>query len=190
MSVSKTGKTMNLYETELITLEGEKTSLARWQGDVLLVVNVASKCGLTPQYEALEHLHKTLHQQGLTVMGFPCNAFLQQEPGSEAEIKTFCSTHYGVTFPMFSKINVNGPQRHPLYAQLIAARPAATAPENSVFAERMASKGRAPKQHGDVLWNFEKFLIARDGRVVERFSPDMAPNDPLLLACVEKALAE
>lgn len=91
---------------------------------------------------------------------------------------------------MFSKINVNGPQRHPLYAQLIAARPEATAPENSVFAERMASKGRAPKQHGDVLWNFEKFLIARDGRVVERFSPDMAPNDPLLLACVEKALAE
>lgn len=181
---------MSLFDSELVTLDGEKTTLAQWQGDVLLVVNVASKCGLTPQYEALEDLQKTWHKQGLTVLGFPCNAFLEQEPGSEAEIKTFCSTTYGVSFPMFSKIEVNGPQRHPLYAQLIAARPETIAPENSGFAERMASKGRAAKEYGDVLWNFEKFIIDRDGQVVGRFSPDMEPNDPCLLACIGKALGK
>lgn len=181
---------MSLFKLELVTLDGEKKNLAQWPGDVLLVVNVASKCGLTPQYAALEDLQQRLHTQGLTILGFPCNGFLQQEPGSEAEIKTFCSTTYAVTFPMFSKIDVNGPHRHPLYAQLIAAQPAAIAPENSGFAERMASKGRAPQQYGDILWNFEKFLIDRAGRVVGRFSPDMLHNDPYLLACIEKSLAE
>ncbi|CAO96880.1 glutathione peroxidase [Erwinia tasmaniensis] len=179
---------MSLFETELVTLDGEKTTLAQWQGEVLLVVNVASKCGLTPQYEQLENLQKKLHSLGLTILGFPCNAFLEQEPGSEAEIKTFCSTTYGVSFPMFSKIEVNGPQRHSLYAKLIAARPDTVAPENSGFAAKMASKGRAPKEYGDVLWNFEKFIIDRDGQVVGRFSPDMEPNDPRLLECIGKAL--
>lgn len=181
---------MSIFDTKLTTLDGEETTLAQWQGDVLLVVNVASKCGLTPQYEALENLQKTLHDKGLTVLGFPCNAFLEQEPGTEAEIKTFCSTTYGVTFPMFSKIEVNGPQRHPLYAQLTAEQPQAIAPEGSGFLERMVSKGRAPKQPGDILWNFEKFLIARDGRVIGRFSPDMAPDDAVLKAAIDKALAE
>lgn len=180
---------MSIFETELVTLDGDKTTLAQWQGDVLLVVNVASKCGLTPQYEALEKLQKELHEQGLTVLGFPCNAFLEQEPGSDAEIKTFCSTTYGVTFPMFSKIEVNGPHRHPLYAQLVAAQPDATAPEGSGFLERMTSKGRAPKVPGDILWNFEKFLVGRDGKVLQRFSPDTAPNDPQLIARIHQALA-
>lgn len=180
---------MSIFETELVTLDGDKTTLAQWQGDVLLVVNVASKCGLTPQYEELEKLQKELHEQGLTVLGFPCNAFLEQEPGTDAEIKTFCSTTYGVTFPMFSKIEVNGPQRHPLYAQLVAAQPEATAPEGSGFLERMTSKGRAPKQPGDILWNFEKFLVGRDGKVLQRFSPDTAPNDPQLVARIHQALA-
>jgi len=181
---------MSIFETELITLDGEKTTLAHWQGDVLLVVNVASKCGLTPQYEQLENLQKTLHASGLSVLGFPCNAFLEQEPGSAEEIKTFCSTTYGVTFPMFSKIEVNGPQRHRLYSQLVAAQPVAQRPEGSGFLERMESKGRAPKQAGDILWNFEKFLIGRDGQVIARFSPDMEPNDPTLTAAIQQALAE
>lgn len=180
---------MSIFDTALVTLDGDKTTLAQWQGDVLLIVNVASKCGLTPQYEELEKLQKTLHDQGMTVLGFPCNAFLEQEPGSDGEIKTFCSTTYGVTFPMFSKIEVNGPQRHPLYAQLVAAQPDATAPEGSGFLERMISKGRAPKQPGDILWNFEKFLVGRDGEVLHRFSPDTVPNDPQLMACLRQALA-
>ena len=181
---------MSIFDTELITLDGEKTTLAQWQGDVLLVVNVASKCGLTPQYEQLENLLKTLHASGLTVLGFPCNAFLEQEPGSEEEIKTFCSTTYGVTFPMFSKIEVNGPQRHPLYHQLVAAQPVAQRPEGSGFLERMESKGRAPRQAGDILWNFEKFVIGRDGQVIARFSPDMEPNDPTLTAAINQALTK
>jgi len=180
---------MSIFATELTTLDGEKTTLAQWQGEVLLVVNVASKCGLTPQYAQLEELHRQWHDQGLTVLGFPCNAFLEQEPGTEAEIKTFCSTTYGVTFPMFSKIEVNGPQRHPLYAQLAAEQPQALAPAGSGFLERMTSKGRAPKQPGDILWNFEKFLIARDGRVIRRFSPDMEPQDEVIVNAIRQALA-
>lgn len=180
---------MTLYDTNLVTLDGENTTLAHWQGNVLLVVNVASKCGLTPQYEQLEALQKTYQAQGFSVLGFPCNAFLGQEPGSEDEIKTFCSTTYGVTFPMFSKIEVNGPGRHPLYSQLVAAKPEAVAPEESGFLARMTSKGRAPKETGDILWNFEKFLISRDGTVLERFSPDMEPDNAIVTERIQKALA-
>lgn len=181
---------MTIFDTKLETLDGEQTSLANWQGDVLLVVNVASKCGLTPQYEQLEALQKNWQEKGFSVLGFPCNAFLGQEPGSAEEIKTFCSTTYGVTFPMFSKIEVNGPDRHPLYQQLVAAQPTASAPDNSGFLERMSSKGRAPKEPGDILWNFEKFLIGRDGTVIRRFSPDMEPADPLIESAIKQALAK
>ncbi|MEM6159494.1 glutathione peroxidase [Erwinia sp. P6884] len=181
---------MTIFDTELVTLDGERTTLARWQGEVLLVVNVASKCGLTPQYEQLENIHKAWHPQGFSVLGFPCNAFLGQEPGSDEEIKTFCSTTYGVTFPMFSKIEVNGPERHPLYQQLIAAKPEAVAPEESGFLARMVSKGRAPQVQGDILWNFEKFLIGRDGTVIQRFSPDMTPEDPIVMESIKMALAK
>lgn len=181
---------MTIFDTKLETLDGEQTSLANWQGDVLLVVNVASKCGLTPQYEQLEALQKNWQEKGFSVLGFPCNAFLGQEPGSAEEIKTFCSTTYGVTFPMFSKIEVNGPDRHPLYQQLVAAQPTASAPDNSGFLERMSSKGRAPKEPGDILWNFEKFLIGRDGTVIQRFSPDMEPADTLIDSAIKQALAK
>ncbi|WP_414146864.1 glutathione peroxidase [Erwinia sp. BNK-24-b] len=181
---------MSIYDTELVTLDGEATTLANWQGQVLLVVNVASKCGLTPQYEQLENIHKAWSDRGFSVLGFPCNAFLGQEPGSEEEIKTFCSTTYGVTFPMFSKIEVNGPQRHPLYQQLVAARPEAVEPEESGFLEKMLSKGRGPKEPGDILWNFEKFLIGRDGTVVQRFSPNMTPEDPIVMESIKAALAK
>lgn len=181
---------MSIFQTELETLDGEKTTLAQWQGKVLLVVNVASKCGLTPQYEQLEQLQTAWQEQGFSVLGFPCNQFLEQEPGSNEEIKTFCSSTYGVTFPMFSKMEVNGPQRHPLYTQLVAAQPQALAPEGSGFYERMASKGRAPKAPGDILWNFEKFLIDREGNVVQRFSPDMTPDDAIIQQSIKLALAK
>jgi len=181
---------MSIFDTKLTTLDGEQTSLAKWQGNVLLVVNVASKCGLTPQYEQLENIYKAWHDKGFTVLGFPCNAFLGQEPGSEDEIKTFCSTTYGVTFPMFSKTEVNGPDRHPLYQQLIAAKPEAVEPENSGLLEKLSSKGQVPKAPGDILWNFEKFLIGRDGTIVQRFAPDMQPEDPIVLESIKLALAK
>lgn len=122
-----------ILDTEVTTIDGEVTSLQPYSGNVLLIVNVASKCGLTPQYEQLENLQKTWHQQGFSVLGFPCNQFLGQEPGSEEEIKTYCSTTWGVTFPMFSKIDVNGEGRHPLYQKLIDAAPTAVAPADSGF---------------------------------------------------------
>jgi glutathione peroxidase len=165
----------DILNTEVTTIDGEKTTLASFAGKVLLIVNVASKCGLTPQYEQLEDLQKQFAAEGFSVLGFPCNQFLGQEPGSEEEIKTFCSTTYGVTFPLFSKIDVNGEHRAPLYQKLIAAAPKAVAPEGSGFYERMASKGRAPLYVDDILWNFEKFLVDRQGNVIQRFSPDMTP---------------
>ncbi len=127
----------DILNTEVTTIDGEKTTLTPWAGKVLLIVNVASKCGLTPQYEQLEALQKDLESEGFSVLGFPCNQFLGQEPGSEEEIKTFCSTTYGVTFPMFSKIDVNGEHRAPLYQKLVEAAPQAIAPEGSGFYERM-----------------------------------------------------
>lgn len=177
-----------ILNIEVTTIDGEKTTLERFRGNVLLIVNVASKCGLTPQYEQLESLQTSLEYEGFAVLGFPCNQFLGQEPGSEDDIKTFCRTTYGVTFPMFSKIDVNGERRHPLYQTLTRAAPKAIAPKGSEFYEKMASKGRAPAQPGDILWNFEKFLVGRDGRVVARFSPDMTPEDPILINAIQKAL--
>lgn len=179
-----------ILDTDVTTINGEKTNLLSFEGKVLLIVNVASQCGLTPQYEQLEHLQSARAGQGFSVLGFPCNQFLGQEPGSEEEIKTFCSTTYGVTFPMFSKIDVNGEQRHPLYRKLIVRVPVATAPEGSGFYARMASKGRAPKEQGDILWNFEKFLIGRDGEVIHRYSPDMTPDDPIIIDAITRALAK
>ena len=180
----------DILNTDVITIDGVSTTLEPWRGNVLLIVNVASKCGLTPQYEQLENIHKAWRDQDFSVLGFPCNQFLGQEPGSEEEIKTFCSTTYGVTFPMFSKIDVNGENRHPLYQKLIDAAPTAVAPEASGFYERMASKGRAPLYPDDILWNFEKFLVGRDGQVVQRFSPDMTPEDPIVMEAIKLALAK
>ena len=168
----------DILNTEVTTIDGETTTLAPWAGKVLLIVNVASKCGLTPQYEQLEALQKAFESEGFSVLGFPCNQFLGQEPG------------YGVTFPMFSKIDVNGEHRAPLYQKLVDAAPQAVAPEGSGFYERMASKGRAPLYVDDILWNFEKFLIGRDGQVIGRFSPDMTPDDPQLVAAIKGALAK
>lgn len=178
-----------LFNYQVTTLNGETTPLASWQGKVLLIVNVASQCGLTPQYEQLEALQQTYGAAGLAVLGFPCNQFLGQEPLDEQAIKTFCSTTYGVSFPMFSKIDVNGEHRHPLYQYLTTAQPHATAPEGSHFSERIHSKGLAPENPADILWNFEKFLVGRKGEVIQRFSSDMTPDNPRLIQAIEQALA-
>lgn len=178
-----------IYSIPVNTIDHQSVQLEKYKGSVLLVVNVASQCGLTKQYEGLESFYKTYHGQGFEVLGFPSNEFAGQEPGSDEEIQAFCRGTFGVEFPMFSKIEVNGPQRHPLYQQLIAAKSVAVKPEGSEFYQRLASKGREPKQAGDILWNFEKFLISRDGVVLERFAPDMTPEDPLLIAAITQALA-
>src|SRR5471030_712842 len=179
-----------IFDLPLKKISGDTTTLGAYKGSVLLVVNVASQCGLTKQYEGLEKLYQDLHEQGFEVLGFPCNEFGAQEPGTEEEIQNFCTTHFGVKFPMFSKIEVNGENRHPLYKALIAACPQAVKPEGSEFYQRLASKGREPKQQGDILWNFEKFLIGRDGTVIQRFAPDMTPEDPLLTEAIVLALAK
>jgi len=154
----------------------------------MLIVNVASKCGLTPQYAGLQRLHTEYVGRGLSVLGFPCNDFAAQEPGTEAEIGAFCDTHYGVSFPLFSKVNINGSPRHPLYEQLIAAQPEARSCTTGALTEALAKHGLLPKQQGDVLWNFEKFLIGRDGDVRARFAPDITPEDAGLLSEIESAL--
>jgi glutathione peroxidase len=176
----------SFFDIPLTTIDGAQTDLRPYSGKVLLVVNVASKCGLTPQYEGLEALYRDKRDQGLVVLGFPANNFRDQEPGSEAEIASFCALTYGVDFPMFSKISVNGADRHPLYDALIQAQPEAMGAET--MRERLAQYGIVSEADSDVLWNFEKFLVGRDGRVAARFSPDMTADDPRLLAAVDDAL--
>jgi glutathione peroxidase len=151
------------------TIDGATKSLQDYAGQVLLIVNVASRCGLTPQYTALEALYQRFKARGLRVLGFPCNDFGAQEPGSEAEIKAFCESKYSVSFPLFAKLHVKGPERAPLYAYL-SAQP--TAPDGA----------------GDIAWNFAKFLVGRDGRVLARFSPQTAPDAPEVIGAIEAAL--
>lgn len=163
----------------LTRIDGSETSLDGMSGQVLLIVNVASKCGLTPQYEGLEKLYEEKRDQGFAVLGFPSNQFGGQEPGSEAEIQEFCTSVYGVRFPMFAKLDVKGADQHPLYKALTAAKP-----------ERVYPAGAEAKPGSDVIWNFEKFLVGRDGSVIERFAPQIKPDDPGLVAAIETALTE
>ncbi|MBV2234112.1 MAG: redoxin domain-containing protein [Sterolibacterium sp.] len=176
----------SLYTIALQRLDGTPQTLADYQGQVLLIVNVASRCGLTPQYAGLEALYRQYRARGLQVLGFPCNDFLAQEPGTAEEIQTFCSTHYEVSFPLFAKLNVNSTPRHPLYVALIAAQPQASG--GGGLRERLAQKDLLPPHSSDITWNFEKFLVARDGRVLARFAPDVAPDDAQLIAAIEAAL--
>lgn len=168
-------------------IDGTPSSLGQFSGKVRLVVNVASQCGLTPQYEGLQKLYDTYQAQGLEVLGFPANNFKAQEPGSNAEIAEFCQGRFGVTFPMFAKISVAGADQHPLYQALIQARPQATT-QGSGLKDRLASHGLVPADPSAVLWNFEKFLVNREGEVVARFAPDIAPQDPLITAAIEAEL--
>jgi len=160
---------MTLYDIPIATLDGDPSSLSPYRGKTLLLVNVASKCGLTPQYEGLERLQEKYEGRGFSVLGFPCNQFGGQEPGAPEEIATFCSTTYGVTFPLFEKIDVNGPGRHDLYSELTSVAD---------------SEGEA----GDIQWNFEKFLVSPSGDVVARFRPLVDPEDPVLEKAIEEQL--
>ena len=181
-----------LSDIALTTLDGKSTSLAHLHGKVLLIVNVASKCGLTPQYTALEALYQRYKDRGFVVLGFPANDFAGQEPGTDVEIATFCSTTYPVTFPMFSKITVTGTQKHPLYAALIAAHPDRTSNGNDLrdHLASYAAQHRLPGPNPlpELLWNFEKFLVNREGEVVGRFAPDLTPDDPKLIEAIETTL--
>jgi glutathione peroxidase len=179
--------TLDISDIPLKTINGASATLGDYAGKVLLIVNVASKCGLTPQYEGLEALYRDKRDAGLVVLGFPANDFAGQEPGSNDEIASFCTTNFGVDFPMFEKLVATGPEKHPLYAALTAAIP--SAPNDSAFRERLRGYGMEPNPTPELLWNFEKFLIGRDGRVIARFSPDTAPNDPALVAAIDVALA-
>lgn len=177
-----------LYDIPLERLDGTATTLADYRGQVLLIVNLASKCGLTPQYAGLQALFERFQPRGLQVLGFPCNDFGAQEPGSSEEIGTFCTTHYDVRFPMFAKLRINSTPRHPLYAELIAAQPVARESGSDQLRQTLAKHGLLPQHEGDVTWNFEKFLVGRDGRVLDRFAPDTAPDDPALVSAIEAAL--
>jgi glutathione peroxidase len=179
-----------VYEIPVERIDGAPASLAEFAGKVVLVVNVASKCGFTPQYAGLEALYKAQRDRGLVIAGFPANNFGSQEPGANPEIATFCSTTYGVDFPLFAKISVKGEDTHPLYRALIDAQPTATEKPNSGFRAQMAGYGITQEKPTDVFWNFEKFLIARDGTVVGRFLSEVAPDDPLLLDAIERELAK
>jgi len=176
----------SLYDIPLKRIGGAQASLADYRGKVLLVVNVASKCGLTPQYEGLERLYQSKHGLGLEVLGFPANNFGGQEPGTDAEIGQFCAVNYDVHFPLFAKISVVGADRHPLYAQLTAAQPAAIG--TGPMRDRLQGHGVAAKDPADVLWNFEKFLVDRQGDVVARFAPDVTADDPRLTAAIDAEL--
>jgi glutathione peroxidase len=160
---------VTIFDTPIQRLSGEDAKLGEHAGKALLIVNVASKCGLTPQYAGLEELHERLAERGFSVLGFPCNQFGGQEPGTSEEIAEFCSATYGVTFPMYEKVDVNGADRHPIYQQLTL---------------KPDAKGEA----GDILWNFEKFLVAPSGEIVGRFRPRTKPDDPELLAAIDEVL--
>ncbi len=178
-----------IHPIEVTTIDGKAMTLDAYAGKTLLVVNVASKCGLTPQYEALEKLYEEKKDQGLEVLGFPCNEFGGQEPGTEAEIQAFCTANFGVKFPMFSKVSVNGADRHPLYQVLLSAMPTRTADPESGFIEKLKAYGK-DIQENDIAWNFEKFLVNGEGEVVGHFSPDMTPDHPILAAAIDKTLSE
>lgn len=169
LSITMTTQAGSIYDIEMQRLDGSPERLSDYEGKVVLAVNVASKCGNTPQYAGLQSLYEKYGEQGFTVLGFPCNQFFHQEPGDAAQIRQFCSLNYGVTFPLFAKLDVKGSKQHPLYALL------SEAPDDA---------GKA----GNVQWNFEKFLIGRDGRVARRFRPKTQPDDPKVVAAIEELL--
>ncbi len=179
----------NIFEIPVKTIDGEETTLEGYKGKTLLLVNVASKCGLTPQYEGLESLYNEYKDQGFEILGFPSNDFKGQEPGTEEEIKDFCSTNYNVTFPMFSKVGILE-NRHPLYASLIEAQPETNVNNGEGMEERLRNFGHTRVDPTDVLWNFEKFLVGKNGEIVSRFAPDVTPDDERLRSSIEADLSK
>jgi len=181
-----------LYDIPIRKADGGETKLDGFRGKVLLLVNVASKCGLTPQYEGLEKIYKRYKDRGLMILGFPANEFGHQEPGTDAQIQEFCSLNYGVSFPVFSKLVVKGPGQHPLYAYLTRAQPEASKPGSPILRvlRKTLHSGSFTGEAGEITWNFEKFLVDREGEVAARFSPDTKPEDPGLIGAIEAELAK
>ena len=177
-----------LYDIPVRQIDGSSASLGDYKGAVLLVVNVASQCGLTPQYAELEELYETYRDRGLVVLGFPANEFAGQEPGTNSEIQQFCTSKYGVKFPMFEKIVVKGNRQHPLYHQLISECPTARQKEGGTLRKTLDQHGLGPQNDTDIMWNFEKFLVNRRGEVVGRFAPDITPKDAAIVSAVEAEL--
>jgi glutathione peroxidase len=182
--------TASIYDIPVRKISGAEASLGEYKGKVVLVVNVASKCGLTPQYEGLKSLYRKYRDQGLVVAGFPANDFAGQEPGTNEEIQSFCTTNFAIDFPMYEKITVVGAAKHSLYALLIKIQPKAISTGKVPFAEDLRKYGISPNAAPELLWNFEKFLVGRSGEVVARFAPDTKPEDPALIAAIEGALAK
>jgi glutathione peroxidase len=178
---------MSVYDIAVNTIDGKETTLADYKGKTLLIVNVASKCGLTPQYEGLQKLYTDYKDKGVEVLGFPANNYLGQEPGGEDEIKDFCSTNYNVTFPMFSKLSTKGDDQHPLYKYLTETKPD-TDVNDGGLEEKLKGFNQFRSTPSEVLWNFEKFLVSKDGEIAARFAPDVAPNDERLLAKLDAEL--
>jgi glutathione peroxidase len=178
-----------IYDIPAKRIDGTPSSLGEFAGKVVLVVNVASACGFTPQYDALEKLYEAHHDAGFVVAAFPANDFGAQEPGTNEEIVAFCSTKFAVKFPMFEKIVVTGSDKHPIYQALTAAKPDAEG-DPEALRQNLIGYGLKPTQAPEVLWNFEKFLIGRDGTVVGRYASSVTPDDPILVAAIEKELAK
>lgn len=179
---------MTLDTIALTKNDGSQVTLQDYANQVCLIVNVASKCGLTPQYEGLQQLYQQKHAQGFEILAFPCNDFLAQEPGSDTEIAEFCSVNYQVSFPLFTKIKVVGEDKHPLYHALITAQP--TRIGEGPWWKDLVEYGLTPNQPPEVLWNFEKFLINRQGEIIARFAPDIAADDERLIQAIDTALAQ
>lgn len=169
-------------------MNGTEHTLKDYRGKVLLIVNVASKCGLTPQYEGLEKIYEQYGEKGFAVLGFPANEFLGQEPGTNEEIQEFCTMNFGVKFPMFQKVVVKGEGIHPLFKELTENSPPLTAKPLSKMVSKLKEIGVMGANPKDILWNFEKFLISRDGKILARFAPDIEPQDPKITAAIESAL--
>ena len=182
--------TAPIYDIPVQKITGDESSLAEYKGKVVLVVNVASKCGLTPQYEGLEALYRKYRDQGFVVAGFPANDFAGQEPGTNEEIQTFCTTNFAVDFPMYSKVTVVGADKHPLYAMLIETQPKSISTSAVPFEEDLKKYGISPNAAPELLWNFEKFLVSRSGEIVARFAPNTTPSDPALISAIESELAK
>lgn len=180
----------SVYDIPVRRITGVESSLREFKGSVVLVVNVASKCGLTKQYEGLEKLYEQYRDRGLVVVGFPANDFAGQEPGTNEEIQEFCTGNFGVKFPMFEKITVVGEEKHPLYHALIEAQPTAERTGEVPFSEKLKGHGISPNPEPEVLWNFEKFVVDGEGQVVKRFSPDTKPEDPTFVSAIESELAK
>jgi glutathione peroxidase len=179
-----------IYDIPVKSIDNHDTNLGEYQGKVLLVVNVASECGLTPQYEALQSVYDKYKEEGLVVLGFPANEFGAQEPGSNEQIQQFCQAKFNIKFPLFSKIVVKGEGQHPLYHYLTEVQPQAKESSDGTLKKTLEQYGLLSGGPKDIMWNFEKFLVDRNGEVVERFAPDIVPDDSVITTAIEAELAK